>query len=119
MAKRQDVVVRVTPDQMPYEEQVPGMSVARVVTEAGITEIGGGYLRFTAGAELKDWTLHYDEAIFVHEGELRIVHNGETTAVRPGEGVVIARGTTVTYRGSAGTLASYVLYPANWQELTT
>jgi ethanolamine utilization protein EutQ len=102
----------------PYEglDGVPGMELARVLTSAGTTMLGGGFSRFVGEAELADWTLQYDEVFYVLEGELAIESGGSVTRAGAGEILLIARGTTVTYRANAGTKAFFVLHPRNWAD---
>src|SRR5918912_3796099 len=84
---------------VPWDQLVPGMQLARSITAAGTTQLGGGYMRFSADSEFADWTLKYDEVLFVQEGELEVVQEGQGTTARQGEALLIAKGTKVTYRG--------------------
>jgi ethanolamine utilization protein EutQ len=95
-------------------DDAPAMQLARVVTEAATTDLGGGFVRFEPDGELAEWTLRYDEVFYVIAGRLEVLSNGESVIARPGEVLVIARGTTVTYRGAAGTKAFFVLHPRDW-----
>ncbi len=103
----------------PYEglDGVTGMELARVITAAGITGLGGGFSRLTGETVLADWTLRYDEVFFVIEGELIIEPAGQAT-VRggPGEVILIRAGTTVTYRSGPSTKAFFVLHPRDWAD---
>jgi ethanolamine utilization protein EutQ len=114
----QGQVVLLKEGDTPYEglDGVPGMELARVLTSAGTTMLGGGFSRFVAEAELADWTLRYDEVFYVLEGELAIESGGSVTRAGAGEILLIAQGTTVTYRASAGTKAFFVLHPRNWAD---
>lgn len=94
----------------------PGLELARVLTSAGTTGLGGGMARFKEDAELADWTLRYDEVFFVLEGVLSVESEGESVSAGPGEIVLIPKGATVTYRGTVGTRAYFVLHPRVWQE---
>jgi len=56
------MTVKLLTDQdLPYSTVVPGMELARSITHAGTTQLGGGYMRFSSDAEFADWTLKYDE----------------------------------------------------------
>ena len=101
---------------VPWEELVPGIDLARSITAAGTTQLGGGYMRYSEDAEFADWTLKYDEVLFVQQGELEIVQNGRSTVAHAGEAVLIAKGTTVTYRGKKGTVGFFVLWPFDWNK---
>jgi ethanolamine utilization protein EutQ (cupin superfamily) len=106
----------LTDSDVPWSELVPGFELARAITNAGSTQLGGGYMRFTEDAEFADWTLTYDEVIFVQAGELAILSDGGNTVARAGEAILIPNGTKVTYRGRAGTVGFFVLWPFDWNQ---
>jgi ethanolamine utilization protein EutQ (cupin superfamily) len=112
----QATVKLLTDGDVPYSELVPGLELARAITSAGSTQLGGGYMRFTQDAEFADWTLKYDEVLFVQSGELTVVSDGGSTMARAGEAILIPDGTKVTYQGRAGTLGFLVLWPFDWDE---
>lgn len=104
-------------DDVPFSEIAPGLEVARGLTAAGLTTLGGGWVRMDGSDELKDWTLRYDEVLFVVEGESEVEEKGGATVVaRPGEAILIGEGTTVTYRAKPGTLVFFVLNPRDWDQ---
>jgi len=104
----------LTDHDVPFEELVPGLQLARAITSAGSTQLGGGYMRFTQDAEFAGWTLTYDEVLFVQAGELTVVSDGGNTVARAGEAILIPKGAKVTYRGRAGTVCFYILWPFDW-----
>jgi ethanolamine utilization protein EutQ (cupin superfamily) len=106
----------LTDRDVPFEELVPGLELARAITSAGSTQLGGGYMRFTQDAEFPDWTLTYDEVLFVQTGELMVVSDGGNTVARAGEAILIPKGAKVTYRGRAGTVCFFVLWPFDWNK---
>jgi ethanolamine utilization protein EutQ (cupin superfamily) len=106
----------LTDHDLPFSELVPGMQLARSITNAGTTKLGGGYMKFTEDAEFPDWTLKYDEVLFVQEGELEVVSDGNSVKARAGESILIADGAKVTYRGRAGTVGFFVLWPFDWNK---
>ncbi len=110
----QTVVKLLTDGDVPFSELVPGLELARAITSAGSTQLGGGYMRFTQDAEFADWTLKYDEVLFVQAGELTVLSDGRSTAARAGEAILIPNGARVTYRGRAGTVGFFVLWPFDW-----
>jgi ethanolamine utilization protein EutQ (cupin superfamily) len=112
----QTKVKLLTDSDLPYDELVPGLELARVITSAGSTQLGGGYMRFADDAEFADWTLTYDEVLFVQAGELTVVSDGRRTVARAGEAILIPKGATVTYRGRAGTVSFFVLWPFDWNK---
>ncbi len=109
-------VKRLTDEDVAWDQLVPGIDLARSITAAGTTELGGGYMRFSNDAEFADWTLKYDEVIFVQRGELEIVQDGRSTIAQAGEAVLIGKGATVTYRGRNGTVGFFVLWPRDWNK---
>jgi ethanolamine utilization protein EutQ (cupin superfamily) len=113
----QSKVKLLTDSDIPYDELVPGLELARAITSAGTTQLGGGYMRFAddaEDAEFADWTLTYDEVLFVHIGELTVVSDGAHIVARAGEAILIPKGAKVTYRGRAGTVSFFVLWPFDW-----
>jgi ethanolamine utilization protein EutQ (cupin superfamily) len=112
----QTEVKLLTDRDVPWSELVPGFELARAITNAGSTQLGGGYMRFGQDAELADWTLTYDEVLFVQVGELTVLSDGGTTVARAGEAILIPKGTKVTYRGRAGTVGFFVLWPFDWNK---
>lgn len=109
-------VKRLTEGDLPYSELVPGLELSRAITHAGITQLGGGYMRFAKHAEFPDWTLTYDEVLFVHKGELEVASDRGRVTAHPGEAILIPKGAKVTYRGRAGTLGFFVLWPFDWDK---
>lgn len=105
---------RLTERDVAYEELVPGIDLGRTITAAGTTPLGGGYMRFVQDAEFANWTLKYDEVLFVHAGELQVTDASGTATARAGEAVLISKGSTVTYRGQSGTTGFFVLWPRDW-----
>ena len=108
----------LTDGDLPFSELVPGLELSRAITHAGTTQLGGGYMRFEKDAEFADWTLKYDEVLFVHSGELEIVGDGGSVKAGVGEAILIPNGAKVTYRGRAGTVGFFVLWPFDWDKKT-
>lgn len=108
----------LTDGDLPYSELVPGLELSRAITHAGTTQLGGGYMRFDKDSEFPDWTLSYDEVLFVQKGELVIISDGATVRAGPGEAILIPKGAKVTYRGRAGTVGFFVLWPFDWDKKT-
>lgn len=105
----------VRESDVPYTELTLGMEGSRGLTEAAFTTLGGGWVRMDGGGELQNWTLRYDEVLYVVRGEAE-VEDAEARKVvaRPGEAILIGRGTTVTYRARGDTLIFFVLNPRDW-----
>jgi len=104
----------LTEGDIPYSELVPGLQLARAITHAATTQLGGGYMRFVTEAEFADWTLKYDEVLFVQTGELEVVGSSTSAKAHAGEAILIPKGAKVTYRGRAGTVGFFVLWPFDW-----
>ena|ERR1700732_361716 len=92
----------------------PGMQVAKSVTDARFTALGGGFARFR-DTRLSDWYLHYDEVLLVTAGELSLEEADSILTLRSGDVAVIAAGSTVTYRAESAD-AFFVAYPGDWEE---
>jgi ethanolamine utilization protein EutQ (cupin superfamily) len=112
----QTKVKLLTDRDVSFEELVPGLELARAITSAGSTQLGGGYMRFVRDAEYADWTLTYDEVLFVQTGELTVVSDRISVVARAGEAILIPKGAKVTYQGRAGTLSFFVLWPFDWNK---
>jgi ethanolamine utilization protein EutQ (cupin superfamily) len=112
----QTKVKLLTDRDVPFDELVPGLELARAITNAGTTQLGGGYMRFASNAEFADWTLTYDEVLFVQTGELTVMSDGRSTVARAGQAILIPKGAKVTYRGRAGTVSFFVLWPFDWNK---
>lgn len=108
----------LTDHDLPYTDLVPGLELSRAITHAGTTQLGGGYMRFSADAEFPDWTLKYDEVLFVQSGELEIVSDGASVKASVGQAILIPNGARVTYRGRKGTVGFFVLWPFDWDRKT-
>jgi ethanolamine utilization protein EutQ len=101
---------------VPYEQTAPGLTIARPITAAGFTGLGGGWVKMDGSGELADWTLKYDEVLYCLSGELDIESGGTHTVAQPGQAILIGEGTTVTYRAKPGTRVFFVLYPRDWAD---
>jgi ethanolamine utilization protein EutQ (cupin superfamily) len=100
-----------------YSPIAPGMEGARSLTEAGFTSLGGGWVHMDGSDELRDWTLKYDEVLFVVRGEAEVEEaGGKKVVAGPGQAILIGEGTTVTYRARGDTLVFFVLNPRDWDE---
>ena len=100
-----------------YSAIAPGMEGSRGLTEAGFTSLGGGWVHMDGSDELREWTLKYDEVLYVVRGEAEVEEKGGRTVVaRPGQAILIGEGTTVTYRAHGDTLVFFVLNPRDWDK---
>jgi ethanolamine utilization protein EutQ (cupin superfamily) len=107
----------VKESDVPYSEITTGMDGSRGLSEAGFTTLGGGWVRMDGSGELQNWTLKYDEVLYVVRGETEIEDsNGQKVMAGPGEAILIGQGTTVTYRAKPDTLVFFVLNPRDWDQ---
>ncbi|WP_340539312.1 hypothetical protein [Nocardioides sp. GXZ039] len=110
----------LTEDDTPYVEVMPGtgsgVRTARSINARQTTQLGGGFVRIDEikDAEIRNWKLQFDEAFFVISGEFWVETDGVRTTARAGEGILIAKGTTVSEGGKAGSRAFVVLWPHDW-----
>nr|WP_307775483.1 cupin domain-containing protein [uncultured Cetobacterium sp.] len=63
-----------------------------------------------------DWTLRYDEIIYVLEGRLEIVIDGRIVAGDIGDVILIPKDSTIKFSAPEYAKFTYVAYPANWAE---
>lgn len=87
--------------------------VGRTVSTELSETMGAGFARWE-GAEV-EWTVKYDEVIFVITGELIVETREETHVITPGQMLWLPNGTWLKYRGHA--LFGYAVYPGNWKAL--
>ena len=54
----------------------------------------------------------------MQSGELEIVSDGASVKASVGQAILIPNGAKVTYRGRAGTVGFFVLWPFDWDSKT-
>ncbi|MDF0600192.1 AraC family ligand binding domain-containing protein [Psychromarinibacter sp. C21-152] len=94
------------------------------VTETGTTmiarEIGTPLSRHMgAGIEVLDgvtidWTVTYDEVLFIHSGRLTVEFDGTRHDCAPGDIVWLPKGTSLRYIAEGRAEYFYALYPVDW-----
>ncbi|MBW7922653.1 MAG: cupin domain-containing protein [Rubellimicrobium sp.] len=99
-------------------------TLVAAVTPSGTTriarEIGADRSRHIgAGIEVFedtfiDWTVTYDEVIFVHAGELTITLAGETHHCGPGDIIWLPEGTGFRMGSATRAEVFYALHPVDW-----
>ncbi|MCW4355207.1 cupin domain-containing protein [Hoyosella sp. YIM 151337] len=102
------------PQQERYTFDNGPMTLELRSVRTGLTDLGGGILRFDDGGVGEPWKLPYDELLYVISGTLQLHFDGETLTLAPGEVAAIPRGAEVVYEGAPGTTAFYALTPADW-----
>jgi ethanolamine utilization protein EutQ len=94
------------------------------VTRTGTTSIAreiGHSLSRSMGAGIEyledvviDWTVTYDEVLFIHEGRITIESGGESHDCGPGDIVWLPAGTALKYIARERVGYFYALYPVDW-----
>lgn len=87
-------------------------SIARVINPAVSSSMGGGveYLENTT----VEWTVTYDEILFVFEGVLHIELDDGIHECAPGDIVWLPNGTTLKYIARERAGYFYALHPVDW-----
>jgi glyoxylate utilization-related uncharacterized protein len=102
--------------EVEYIDIGTGWLLSRCVTDTGLLAFGGGFVEtIEAGVNLKDWTVQYDETVFVHAGEVRLICDGDEHVAGPGDVLVIPKGSTITFVTTLGTKAHFTLFPRDWE----
>lgn len=103
-------------DEIAFGNTVVGdqqTSIARLINTAmGSTTMGAGIERLEKTR--LEWTVTYDEVLFIREGELKVVSGGKTHLCRPGDIVWIPNGTTLIYDAPEACEYFYALTPVDW-----
>ena len=63
-----------------------------------------------------EWTVLYDEYIYILEGELNLETREGIHDLRPGDGIWLPEGTWMVYRAKY-CKAVVIVHPVNWREL--
>ena len=89
-------------------------SIAREINASLSRSMGAGieYLEDT----VIDWTVTYDEVLFIHEGRLTIESGGERHDCGPGDIVWLPEGTALKYVARERVGYFYALYPVDWAQ---
>ncbi len=87
-------------------------SIARVISSKDSSSIGAGveYLEHVT----IDWTVTYDEVLFIVEGVLTVEFEGESYDCFPGDIVWLPNGTRLRYIARERAGYFYALYPVDW-----
>lgn len=87
-------------------------AIARLV-HAGISRHIGAGIEYLENATI-DWTVTYDEVLFIHEGRLVIEIDGTAHDCGPGDIVWLPDGTRVRYIARERAGYFYALCPVDW-----
>lgn len=105
---------------MPFDPEHTGVNgpvaIDRRSKPSRLSELSAGFVTFTEAGATEPWTLPYEEAFYVVEGELTLVLDGERITAVAGEVLTLEKGVTVVYEGTEGTRAFFSLVPADWMD---
>ncbi len=87
-------------------------SIARVINASNSRHMGGG-IEYLEDVTI-DWTVTYDEILFVVEGPLTIEFDHETHVCVPGDIVWLPEGTHLKYIAGGRAAYFYAVYPVDW-----
>lgn len=109
--------VKLAPFNADFTAENGPIAIERRSMPNGLNDLSAGIVRFPDGGRSEPWTLPYEEAFYVIEGQLTLhVVDGDSVVVPGGEVVTLEKGCTVEYEGEPGTTAFFCLVPANWLE---
>jgi ethanolamine utilization protein EutQ len=87
-------------------------SIARVINSSISRHMGAG-VEYLENVTI-DWTVTYDEILFVIEGPLTVEFEGRQHVCRAGDMVWLPEGTHLKYIATTRAGYFYVLYPVDW-----
>ena len=86
-------------------------SVLSFVNSGNSTTMGGGLGVFCAGFEL-EWTVHYDEFLFIHKGNFKLKVGDDVYEAGPGDTIWLPADTHFTYIAEEEVWFFLAVYPA-------
>ena len=89
-------------------------AIAREVNAGISTHMGAG-IEYLERVTI-DWTVTYDEVLFIHEGALTVEFDGECYDCTPGDIVWLPSGTSLRYIARERCGYFYALYPVDWAD---
>ena len=87
-------------------------SIARVINSS-ISEHMGGGVEYLENVTI-DWTVTYDEILFILEGPLTVEFDNGTHVCGTGDIVWLPKGTHLKYISTSRAAYFYALYPVDW-----
>ncbi len=87
-------------------------SIARVIDSSVSSSVGGG-IEYLEDAVI-DWTVTYDEILFVFEGELTVAFADGEHRCTAGDIVWLPAGTSLRYIANERAGYFYALHPVDW-----
>lgn len=96
-----------------YGSDDSGVQIARAVNDSISNTIGAGLERFVDVFD--NWTLTYDEVIFIHNGAMRMTVDGQIYDCKAGDILWMTNGSELIYDCRGGRCEFfYALYPVDW-----
>jgi ethanolamine utilization protein EutQ len=92
------------------------VGIREVLTRKECPNLATGFMELEKSSF--DWTLGYDEADYIVEGNMDITVNGETYHGHAGDVFFIPMNTSITFGSPDYCKFFFTAYPANWQELS-
>lgn len=102
-------------DEMPFKKAVVGdqhTTIARMVAEGTSRTMGAGVERLENCAF--EWTVTYDEILFIRSGRLRVITDGTPNELSAGDILWLPEGTHLRYEATEPCEYFYALYPVDW-----
>ena len=93
-----------------YAGDVPA-SVLAFVNAGNSDTMGGGYGVFGAGCDI-EWTVTYDEFIFIHKGKFKLRVGDDVYPAGPGDTLWIPKDTPLSYVADEEVWFFFAVYPA-------
>jgi ethanolamine utilization protein EutQ len=97
-----------------FTELAPGASIQRHIDPSVSDSMACSVVEME-NFEL-EWTVLYDEWLYVLEGVLTMELKDETVELHPGDSIWLADGTWHFYHVKGKARAIVAVYPANWRE---
>jgi ethanolamine utilization protein EutQ len=93
-----------------YKGDIPA-AVLAFVNAGNSDTMGGGFGVFGAGIDM-EWTVTYDEFIFIHSGEFQLKIGDEVFDAGPGDTLWIPKDTPLFYVAEEDVWFFFAVYPA-------
>jgi len=93
-----------------YSGEVPA-SVLAFVNAGNSDTMGGGFGVFGAGCDV-EWTVTYDEFIFIHQGRFKLAVGDDVYHAGPGDTLWIPKDTPLSYVADEDVWFFFAVYPA-------
>lgn len=87
-------------------------AIARAINASNSRHMGGG-IEYLENVTI-DWTVSYDEILFIVEGPLTIAFDDASHSCEAGDIVFLPEGTHLRYIAEGRAAYFYALYPVDW-----